>query len=120
LLGQRGVNLSGDQKQRLGIARAILTRPGILILDDSLSAVDVVTGCRIKEQMRASLQGMTCLMITQRISTALDADRILVMNDGRIADIGTHLDLMAGCAIYRVIYDSQLGGREETSNGKPC
>ncbi|HBQ65193.1 MAG TPA: hypothetical protein DD727_09840, partial [Clostridiales bacterium] len=108
---------SGGQKQRLSIARAILAKPGILILDDSLSAVDVVTGAAIKEAMRTFLQGMTCLMITQRISTALDADRILVMEEGRIADIGTHRELMGRCAVYQDIYDSQLGGREASRNG---
>ncbi len=108
-IGQRGVNLSGGQKQRLSIARAILTRPAILILDDSTSAVDLGTESRIQKALRELMRASTCLLIAQRISSVMEADRILLMDDGRIVGDGTHAELMAGSELYRDIYRSQLG-----------
>ena len=109
-LGQRGVNLSGGQKQRLAIARAILLKPTILILDDSTSAVDVETETKIQAALETIMRNRTSFVIAQRISTVLNADNILVLDDGQIAATGTHRELLATSPIYREIYDSQLGG----------
>lgn len=117
ILGQRGVNVSGGQKQRIAIARALLMRPAVLILDDSTSSVDVDTEARIQENLSAMMSNAhqpdaplkTCFIIAQRISTVLDADRILVLDNGRIAAAGTHDELMASSRLYREIYASQLG-----------
>jgi ATP-binding cassette subfamily B protein len=109
LVGQRGVNLSGGQKQRLAIARALLTRPAVLILDDSTSAVDVETESRIEEALETTLNGITRFVIAQRISTVLNADKIVVLEDGMVAAEGKHTDLLTSSPIYREIYDSQLG-----------
>jgi len=109
VLGQRGVNLSGGQKQRIAIARALLTRPAVLILDDSTSSVDVETETRIQDALEGFMQDHTSLVIAQRISTVLNADKILVLDDGRIAAEGTHGELLASSPIYREIYESQLG-----------
>jgi ATP-binding cassette subfamily B protein len=108
-LGQRGVNLSGGQKQRLAIARALLLKPAILILDDSTSAVDVETETKIQAALEGIMRHRTSFVIAQRISTVLNADKILVLDDGQIAAEGTHRELLAGSPIYREIYDSQLG-----------
>jgi ATP-binding cassette subfamily B multidrug efflux pump len=116
-LGQRGVNLSGGQKQRIAIARAILLKPAILILDDSTSSVDVETESKIQDALeRMMLEPRhgsdtlsTNFVIAQRISTVLTADKILVLDDGKIAAQGTHLELLETSPIYREIYDSQLG-----------
>ena len=109
ILGQRGVNLSGGQKQRLAIARAILIKPTILILDDSTSAVDVETEIKIQEALKPIMKNHTSFIIAQRISTVLNADKILVLDDGQVKAEGTHQDLMATSPIYREIYESQLG-----------
>jgi ATP-binding cassette subfamily B protein len=109
LVGQRGVNLSGGQKQRLAIARALLTRPAVLILDDSTSSVDVETESRIDQALETWMKGRTSFVIAQRISTVLNADKILVLDDGVIAAEGTHRELLASSLIYREIYESQLG-----------
>jgi ATP-binding cassette subfamily B multidrug efflux pump len=109
ILGQRGVNLSGGQKQRIAIARAILLKPAVLILDDSTSAVDVETETKIETALEDTLTHHTRFVIAQRISTVLEADKILVLDDGRIAAEGTHGDLLASSPIYREIYESQLG-----------
>jgi ATP-binding cassette, subfamily B, multidrug efflux pump len=108
-VGQRGVNLSGGQKQRIAIARALLIKPAILILDDSTSAVDVETEARIQEALDHLMQQSTAFVIAQRISTVLKADKILVLDDGKIVAEGTHRELLASSPIYREIYDSQLG-----------
>jgi ATP-binding cassette subfamily B multidrug efflux pump len=108
VVGQRGVNLSGGQKPRLAIACALLTRPVVLILDDRTSAVDVATEARIQVALARDAAAQTRLVVAQRISTVLAADRILVLDDGRIAAEGTHAELLAGSAIYREIYESQL------------
>lgn len=108
-LGQRGVNLSGGQKQRLAIARALLLKPAILILDDSTSAVDVETETKIQSALEGIMKDRTSFVIAQRISTVLQADKILVLDDGQIAAEGAHRDLLANSPIYQEIYESQLG-----------
>jgi ATP-binding cassette subfamily B multidrug efflux pump len=105
----RGANLSGGQKQRLAIARALLTRPRILILDDSTSSVDVETETRIQDALEAQPFPHTSLVVAQRISTVLRADKIVVLDKGHVAAAGTHRQLMQSSPIYREIYDSQLG-----------
>ena len=109
LLGQGGVNLSGGQKQRLCIARALVKHPAILILDDSTSAVDLATEAQIQKRLKEVMGNMTVFIIAQRVSSVMDADKILVMDNGRIADIGTHEELKQRCDIYREIVVSQLG-----------
>ena len=110
-LGQRGVNLSGGQKQRIAIARALLLKPAILILDDSTSAVDVETETKIQAALEEIMKDRTSFVIAQRISTVLNADKILVLDDGQIAAEGTHPELLATSPIYQEIYDSQLGNK---------
>ncbi|MHC1783768.1 MAG: ABC transporter ATP-binding protein [Anaerolineaceae bacterium] len=110
LLGQGGVNVSGGQKQRLCIARAMLKKPEILILDDSTSAVDTATEARIRESFYKNMAGTTVIIIAQRISSVRDADQILVLDDGRIAGVGTHEELMASNPIYQEINSSQQEG----------
>ena len=102
--------MSGGQKQRLCIARALLKKPKILILDDSTSAVDTATDARIRKAFREEIPGTTKLIIAQRISSVQNSDRILVMNEGEIAGFGTHEELLAGNEIYRDIYESQTQG----------
>ena len=109
-LGQGGVNVSGGQKQRLCIARAILKQPKILILDDSTSAVDTATDAKIRRAFREELKDTTKLIIAQRVSSIADADTILVMDHGRLAAQGTHAELMESCEIYRDVYKSQQEG----------
>ena len=108
-LEQRGVNLSGGQKQRIAIARALLTHPALLILDDSTSSVDVETEMKIQAALQEWIGSGTTIMIAQRISTVLKADRIVVLEKGRIAAMGTHRQLLKDSPIYQEIYDSQLG-----------
>lgn len=107
---QGGTNVSGGQKQRLCIARALLKKPKILILDDSTSAVDTATDARIRKAFREEIPGTTKLIIAQRISSVQDADRIIVMEQGRIDGFGTHEELLANNEIYRDIYESQTKG----------
>lgn len=111
-LGQGGVNVSGGQKQRLCIARALLKDPKIIILDDSTSAVDTATDARIRAAFRKNLKHITTIIIAQRISSVSDADKIIVMNDGKIDGIGTHDELMKSNEIYREVYASQMKGVE--------
>lgn len=109
VLGQGGVNLSGGQKQRLCIARALVKKPKILILDDSTSAVDLTTEAEIQKALREIMGHVTVFIIAQRISSVMDADKIIVMDNGKIADIGTHDELRKRCDVYREIVISQLG-----------
>jgi len=113
-VGQRGVNLSGGQKQRIAIARALLVEPEILLLDASTSNVDVQTEIRIEEALEELMAGATTFVIAQRISSVLTADKIIVLDRGRVAAEGTHEELMASSEIYQEIYRSQLG------NGGPA
>ena len=107
---ERGVNLSGGQRQRVSIARALLSQPKILILDDSTSAVDVETETKIQTALEHGMRDHTSFVVAQRISTVLNADKIIVLDKGRVAAEGTHAELMRTSPIYREIYDSQLGG----------
>ena len=108
-VGQRGANFSGGQKQRLAIARALCVEPKILILDDSTSAVDVETEVEIQIALKKLMKGRTSFVVAQRISTVLKADKILVLDEGRIAAEGTHAELIESSPIYQSIYHSQLG-----------
>ena len=110
LLGQNGVNLSGGQKQRLSLARALLKQPKILILDDCTSALDATTEAAVLRGLREHAADTTVLLISQRISTVMRADRILCLGDGRIRGFGTHQELMDSCETYQAIYASQIGG----------
>lgn len=109
-LGQGGVNVSGGQKQRLCIARALLKKPKIVILDDSTSAVDTATDAKIRQAFREKLKDTTTIIIAQRISSVADADRIIVMEDGKINAFGTHEELMKNNEIYQEVYESQQKG----------
>ncbi|MBC5659341.1 ABC transporter ATP-binding protein [Anaerosacchariphilus sp. NSJ-68] len=111
-MGQGGVNVSGGQKQRICIARALLKKPKILILDDSTSAVDTATEAKIRERMGKALPDMTKIIIGQRISSVRHADQIIILDDGRVSDIGTHEELLTRSEIYQQIYESQKEGVE--------
>ena len=110
LLGQGGVNLSGGQQQRLCIARALLKNPKIMILDDSTSAVDTDTDSRIRTAFKETLSHMTTIIIAQRVVSVIDADLIIIMDDGKIQEIGTHQQLLEGNEIYKELYTTQLQG----------
>ena len=110
---QGGTNVSGGQKQRLCIARALLKKPKILILDDSTSAVDTRTDALIRAGFRSYIPDTTKLIIAQRVASVKDADMIIVLDNGRIADVGTHEELLARCAIYREVHDSQMKGGDD-------
>ena len=109
VIEQGGTNVSGGQRQRLCIARALLKKPKILILDDSTSAVDTATDASIRRAFREEIPNTTKLIIAQRISSVMDADRIVVMDDGKLNDFGTHEELMARNEIYKEIYEQQTG-----------
>ena len=109
---QNGRNLSGGQKQRLTIARALVRHPKILILDDSASALDFATDAALRKAIREKTKGMTVFLVSQRASTIMNSDKIIVMDDGQIAGIGTHRQLLSNCEIYREICQSQLSEEE--------
>ncbi|GGN93707.1 ABC transporter ATP-binding protein [Saccharibacillus kuerlensis] len=111
-ISQGGSNLSGGQKQRLSIARALVRRPEIYIFDDSFSALDFKTDARLRAALKRETQDATVLMVAQRVSTVMDADRIIVMEEGRIAGVGTHAELMETSDVYREIVSSQLSAEE--------
>ena len=106
---QRGKNLSGGQKQRLSIARTLIRYPKIFIMDDSSSALDMATEAKLQNSIKNRMKESTVLVIAQRISGVMDADKIIVMNDGKISDIGKHNELLRRNEIYRSIAVSQLG-----------
>lgn len=109
ILGQGGVNLSGGQKQRVSIARALVRNPEILILDDCTSALDVATEGKIRASLKKYLSGLTCIIIAQRITSVMGADRIIVMDNGEIVGMGSHEELMKNCSVYQEIFHSQIG-----------
>jgi ATP-binding cassette subfamily B protein len=108
-IGQGGVNFSGGQKQRISIARALVRNPEILILDDSTSAVDVATEARIKDSLKKYAKGLTFLLIAQRITSIMDTDKIVVLDHGEVAGLGSHEELLKDCKVYQEIYQSQMG-----------
>ena len=109
---QNGGNLSGGQKQRLTIARALVRKPEILILDDSASALDFATDARLRKAIKENTENMTVFLVSQRVSTIRNADHILVLDDGKIAGIGTHLQLLKENQVYKEICESQMAGEE--------
>ncbi|GAA0116081.1 ABC transporter ATP-binding protein [Clostridium senegalense] len=109
ILGQGGINLSGGQKQRISIARALIKRPEILILDDCTSAVDVVTEGKIREAIKNYSTNLTSIVIAQRITSVMDADKIIVIDNGSVVGIGQHVELMRSCKVYKEIFLSQVG-----------
>jgi ATP-binding cassette subfamily B multidrug efflux pump len=111
-ISQGGTNISGGQKQRLAIARALVKRPDIYLFDDSFSALDFKTDARLRAALRRDTADATVIIVGQRVATIMDADRIIVLDDGRIAGIGTHRELYAGCEVYREIVASQLSEEE--------
>ena len=113
---QGGSNVSGGQKQRLCIARALIKKPKIIIFDDSTSAVDTATDAKIRKAMNEQIPDTTVFIIAQRISSVQNADRIIVMDDGRISDVGTHDELLLSSEIYRDVYESQTGGAGDFDN----
>ena len=117
MIEQGGRNLSGGQKQRLTIARALVRRPEILILDDSASALDFATDAKLRSAIRHMEGGPTVFLVSQRASSVLYADQILVLDDGEIAGIGTHETLLNGCPAYQEIYYSQFP-KEVAANGR--
>ncbi|MDQ6419435.1 ABC transporter ATP-binding protein [Paenibacillus sp. LHD-117] len=112
VLAQGGTNVSGGQKQRLSIARALVRRPKVYLFDDSFSALDYKTDAKLRGALRAETSDAAVLIVAQRVSTVMDADRIIVLDEGRIAGIGTHKELMETCGVYREIVSSQLSEEE--------
>jgi len=114
-VGERGVTLSGGQRQRVTIARALLLNPPILLMDDSTSSVDVETEYLIQQALQATMVDRTSVVIAHRLSTVKNADRIVVLEHGRIVEIGKHEELLALNGIYKRIYDTQLADQEEAA-----
>jgi len=113
MIGSNGVNLSGGQKQRISLARGLIKKSGILILDDSLSALDAITEAKVLKHLKERQQRQTKIIITQRCGTAMTADRILVLDQGEKAGMGTHEELMRGCSIYQDLYRTQMESSKE-------
>ena len=111
-IAQGGINLSGGQKQRLAIARAIVRKPDVYVFDDSFSALDFATDARLRAALKAETADATVFVVAQRISTVINADRIVVLDDGRVAGIGTHAELLEKNEIYREIVASQVSLEE--------
>jgi ATP-binding cassette subfamily B protein len=107
-LGERGIGLSGGQKQRVALARALLMNPKILILDEATSSVDTETESRIQEDLTEVMQGRTSIIIAKRLSTIRGADKIVILDKGRVAQIGTHLELLSQPGFYRNLFESQF------------
>jgi ATP-binding cassette subfamily B protein len=114
-IAQGGTNLSGGQRQRLAIARALARQPKIYLFDDCFSALDAATDARLRAALKARTADVTVLIVSQRVSTIMDADQIIVLDDGAVVGIGTHPELLAGSATYREIVDSQLRGAEQVA-----
>ena len=117
---QGGANVSGGQKQRLCIARALLKKPKVLILDDSTSAVDTATDAKIRKALKEAIPGTTKIIIAQRISSVMDADRIIVLDDGNLNGFDTHENLLKNNEIYRDVYESQVNGGGDFDQGGDC
>jgi ATP-binding cassette subfamily B protein len=112
---QGGTNVSGGQKQRLCIARALIKKPKILILDDSTSAVDTKTDAKIREAFREFIPETTKIIIAQRVASVMETDMIIVLDNGKISDIGTHEELISRSEIYKEIYEQQTRGGDENN-----
>ena len=117
MVSEGGKNLSGGQRQRLTIARALVRKPRILILDDSASALDFATDARLRKALQENTEDMTVFLVSQRVSSLMHADRILVLEDGEPAGMGTHEELLKSCQVYREICRSQLSEKEVQANG---
>ncbi len=113
VIGQKGSSVSGGQKQRIAIARGLLKKPKILILDDASSALDLATEARLRTAIRTGMQGMTVIIIASRVASVRDADRIAVLDNGKLVGFDSHDRLLAACQVYRDIYDSQMRGGDE-------
>ena len=114
-IAQGGTNLSGGQRQRMAIARAVVRQPEVYLFDDSFSALDMKTDRTLRERLRESIGDATMIVVAQRVSSIIDADRILVMEDGKLVGSGTHYELLQSCQLYREIAELQLG-EEEVAN----
>jgi ATP-binding cassette subfamily B protein len=112
VISQGGTNLSGGQKQRLAIARALIRRPDVHIFDDSFSALDFKTDAKLRRALKKETADSTVIIVAQRVSTVLDADQIIVLDEGRVTDIGTHKQLLRTSEVYREIVASQLSEEE--------
>ncbi len=112
VIEQGGINVSGGQKQRLSIARALVRKPKIYIFDDSFSALDFKTDAKLRNALKQETQASTVLIIAQRITTVMDADRIVVLDDGQIVGMGSHQQLLKTCEVYKEIVYSQLSEEE--------
>ncbi|MDR0839115.1 MAG: ATP-binding cassette domain-containing protein, partial [Oscillospiraceae bacterium] len=110
IVGERGVTLSGGQKQRVAIARTLMRGSPIMIFDDSMSSLDMTTDAKIREALRSGTAGATVILISHRISTLMNADTIAVLEDGRVAEVGSHRELLENGGLYRRVYDIQSGG----------
>jgi ATP-binding cassette subfamily B protein len=114
-IAQGGSNLSGGQKQRLSIARAVWSKPEILVFDDSFSALDFKTDREVRDALAKETAGSTMLIVAQRIGTIMNADQIMVLDEGKVVGLGTHQELLKSCEVYRQIAESQLSEKELTA-----